>query len=91
MISVYVFVLQRGPATLTDPVQGFVDRKLLKLLRGEGPEKKSNDFRQATESARADVARVVAGLVTAAESDVGSLVQVEAGSCRALIVCLSPK
>ena len=44
--------------------------------------RENKDFRQVVESERADVARVVAGLVTAAESDVGSLVHVEAGSCR---------
>ena len=44
--------------------------------------RENKDFRQVVESERADVARVVAGLVTAAESVVGSLVHVEAGSCR---------
>ena len=53
--------------------------------------------RQAVESDHTDaanvqtVARILAGLVTAAESDVGSLVQVEADSWRELCVCLSPK
>ena len=45
------------------------------------------DFHQAVESEHTDdanvqtVARVLAGLVTAAQRDVGPLVQVEAGSC----------
>ena len=54
--------------------------------------RENKDFRQVVESERADVARVVAGLVTAAESDVGSLVHVEAGSCREVwCICTKTK